>query len=63
VGLAVTGIAGPSGATPSKPVGLVYMALANRARTIVERHIFHGDRLAVKSQAAQLALNLLRLRV
>lgn len=60
VGLSVTGIAGPTGATPAKPVGLVYMALADGARTVVERHIFHGDRLAVKSQAAQLALNLLR---
>ena len=63
VGLAVTGIAGPTGATPAKPVGLVYMALADLARTVVERHLFHGDRLAIKSQAAQMALDLLRRRL
>lgn len=60
VGLAITGIAGPGGGMPRKPVGLVYVAVANGRRTAVKRYQFHGDRLAVKSQAAQLALDLLR---
>ena len=60
VGLAITGIAGPTGATSSKPVGLVYMALADRRRTRVKRFHFHGDRRAVKEQAAQMALDWLR---
>ena len=60
LGLAITGIAGPGGGTPRKPVGLVYMAVSDRRGTVVKRYQFHGDRLAIKSQAAQLALDLLR---
>lgn len=60
IGLAVTGIAGPSGGTKTKPVGLVYLAVADRRGIAVQRHHFHGDRLAVRGQAAQAALDLLR---
>jgi nicotinamide-nucleotide amidase len=57
--LAVTGIAGPGGATPSKPVGLVFVAAARRRRpTRVERHRFAGDRAAVRTAAAAAALDL-----
>ena len=62
VGLAVsvTGIAGPGGATPGKPVGLVHFGLAARgAATRTERRVFAGDRGAVRAQAARLALELL----
>lgn len=61
-GLAITGIAGPSGGTAKKPVGLVYIALADRHRTVIRRHRVHGDRLSIKHQACQLALDTLRRR-
>jgi nicotinamide-nucleotide amidase len=60
VGLAITGIAGPTGGTANKPVGLVYLALADQRRSLVKRCLFHGDRLAIKEQACQSALAFLR---
>ncbi len=61
VGISVTGIAGPGGATPSKPVGLVYIALNADDGTAVTREFrFHGDRSVIKQRSAQAALDLLR---
>ncbi len=60
LGVAVTGIAGPSGGSRHKPVGLVYLAVADRRRTAVKRYRFHGDRLAIKAQTADGALDQLR---
>ncbi|MBI3323853.1 MAG: competence/damage-inducible protein A [Candidatus Omnitrophica bacterium] len=60
IGIGITGIAGPTGSTPKKPVGLVYMALAGKRTVTARRYLFHGDRLAVKHQAAQMALDWLR---
>jgi nicotinamide-nucleotide amidase len=58
--IAVTGIAGPGGATAGKPVGLVYLAIARRGHdTKVERQQFAGDRQAVRNAAAERALELL----
>lgn len=48
VGMSVTGIAGPDGGTPAKPVGLVYLGLAWGERVEVTRHIWQGDREANK---------------
>lgn len=59
VGLAVTGIAGPGGASPEKPAGLVYIAVTGPADR-VRRFRFAGGRDAVREQAAQAALELLR---
>jgi nicotinamide-nucleotide amidase len=60
VAIAVTGIAGPGGATPGKPVGLVYLALARRGReTAVERHQFPGDRAAVREATVERAIEIL----
>ena len=59
LGLAITGIAGPGGATPTKPVGLVYLALAPDGECLVEKHTFSGQREEVKYRASQAALNLL----
>lgn len=57
--LAETGIAGPGGATATKPVGLVFIALARRGRrTLVERHVLPGDRAAIREAAAALGLEL-----
>lgn len=58
-GVAISGIAGPGGGSESKPVGLVYVAVADRSRTAVERYIFNGSRQMVKMQAAMAALVLL----
>ena len=60
VGVATTGIAGPSGGTREKPVGLVWHAVHYRGRTRVERRIFPGDRTTIKRRAANLALDLVR---
>jgi PncC family amidohydrolase len=56
IGLSVTGIAGPSGGTPGKPVGTVYMGLAAESGSWVRKHLFSGDRLAIKRQTADQAL-------
>ncbi len=63
VGLSTTGIAGPTGGTPEKPVGLVYMGVSIRGNTTVIERIFKGDRLMVKKQAALTVLNLVRLKL
>ncbi len=57
--VAVTGIAGPGGATETKPVGLVYMAVSDGARTVVSRFQFPGDRRAVREAAVREACSLL----
>lgn len=59
VGLSVTGIAGPTGGTPDKPVGLVYIALSARDFERCQRFVWQGDRLANKSQSAEAALHML----
>ncbi|MFH1238621.1 MAG: competence/damage-inducible protein A [bacterium] len=58
--LAVTGIAGPRGATPEKPVGLVYIALAAKDEEIVKEYHFIGSRQEIKFVSAMAALDLLR---
>ena len=58
--LADTGIAGPSGATPGKPVGLFYIGLSNRAGTYSQKHNFQGDREQNKLDAAEAALSWLK---
>ena len=72
IGLGITGIAGPTGATKAKPVGLVYIALSlsfpsprkrgkrESTKTIVRQFNFLGSRVEIKHQAAQAALDLLR---
>jgi nicotinamide-nucleotide amidase len=59
-GLAVTGIAGPTGGTPEKPVGLVFMGLAGPHGVESRRHHFPGDRDMVKTLTAETALDWLR---
>lgn len=64
IAVAVTGIAGPGGGSPNKPVGLVYIAAARRGEEVlVERHQFPGDRSAVRRSTVQRALELLLSRV
>jgi len=54
--LADTGIAGPSGATPGKPVGLFYIGLSHQAGTHSQKHDFQGNREQNKRRAAEAAL-------
>jgi nicotinamide-nucleotide amidase len=57
--IAVTGIAGPGGATPTKPVGLVHMAVARSgAPTLHAREVFPGDRAAIRLASVDAALDL-----
>jgi nicotinamide-nucleotide amidase len=58
--LAVTGIAGPTGGTKDKPVGLVFLALADKRTEVVRSHQFSGDREVIRFRASQAALDLLR---
>jgi nicotinamide-nucleotide amidase len=60
-GVGITGIAGPSGGTPEKPVGTVHLALAGPARTETVQRLYRGDRQRIRRQAAFEALNMLRL--
>jgi PncC family amidohydrolase len=59
-GIAITGIAGPDGGSPEKPVGTVFVAVATPAGVQVRRFRFPGGRGAVKWQSAQAALDMLR---
>jgi len=58
--VADTGIAGPGGAAPGKPVGLFYLGLSHKEGTISRKHVFSGTREENKQQAAQTALLLVR---
>ncbi len=60
-GIGITGIAGPTGGTPEKPVGTVHLALAGPKGTEHLHRLYRGDRERVRRQAAYEALNLLRI--
>jgi PncC family amidohydrolase len=60
VAVSITGIAGPGGGSAEKPVGLTYIAAATRSGVFrVERHVWAGERIAVKEQSADAALRLM----
>jgi len=60
VSVAVTGIAGPTGGTPDKPVGLVYIACHAGGKTVVSKRQFKGNRDKVREQSVVAALDLVR---
>ncbi len=60
VGVGVTGIAGPGGGSPEKPVGTVAIAASTAAGTRSRMFRFHGERDQVKFQASQAALDMVR---
>lgn len=61
IAVAVTGIAGPTGGTAEKPVGLVHLAVAGRGdRMIHRRTVFSGDRAAVREQSVAVGLEMVR---
>jgi len=55
-----TGVAGPSGGTPEKPVGLFYLGLAARDASLSQKHTFRGNREENKRDAGEAALNMLK---
>ncbi len=57
--IAVTGIAGPGGGTPDKPVGLVYIGCFVNGKIVVTENHFHGNRMEIRQQTTQEALSLL----
>lgn len=58
IAVAVTGIAGPSGGTAEKPVGLVHVACATKTKTVHAKHMFSGDRSAIRLSAVEAALKM-----
>jgi len=60
IGLGITGVAGPTGATKTKPVGLVYVALATKDNQRFKKFNFKGGRLAIKRKSASSSLKLLK---
>jgi PncC family amidohydrolase len=58
IGISVSGIAGPTGGTPEKPVGTVWIGLSAPNGELVNHHLWTGDRLSIKEQSAQAALRL-----
>jgi len=63
LGLAVTGIAGPGGSTPEKPVGLVYICLASDESVVCEEFRLNGKRGEIKFQASEAALEMIKKHV
>ena len=60
IGIGITGIAGPTGGTPEKPVGLVYIGFSTQKETIVEKHQFNVGRIAFKRKVLEKVLSLLQ---
>lgn len=63
IGIGITGIAGPSGETADKPVGLVYIAVDIKGTVDVKRYLFSGNRINIKKRSALFAINMLRIRL
>lgn len=60
VGVGITGVAGPGGGTPDKPVGLVHLCVTSADRVVPARVVLGGDRAAVRSRSVVVALHLVR---
>jgi len=60
ISLSITGVAGPTGGTPEKPVGLVYIAIATNKSTLVKKLNLSGDRNKIRNYTSIAALNLIR---
>jgi nicotinamide-nucleotide amidase len=63
LGVGITGVAGPNGGTPEKPVGLVFHALASSTGTEVVQRTFPGDRKRIRRFASTMALDMVRKRL
>jgi len=63
IGVSITGIAGPDGGTPTKPVGLVYIGYSDSNICCAEKHIFIGERADIKEQSVNSAFHLVRKKI
>lgn len=63
ISVAITGIAGPEGGTEQKPVGTVYIAVADSGETTVEHHVYPGGREKMRTRTVHTALNCIRLKM
>jgi nicotinamide-nucleotide amidase len=63
LGVGITGVAGPTGGTEEKPVGLVYIAVSDGKKTEVLEKKFPGDRDRIRKFASQQALDMIRRRL
>jgi len=59
IGVGITGIAGPSGGTAEKPVGLVYIAVCSKGATLCTKNVFDGSRTEVKKRSVTKALDMI----
>jgi PncC family amidohydrolase len=59
IGLYITGIAGPAGGSPEKPVGTVFIALATKKEVFVRKFLFSGNRHEVRKRSSEEALTML----
>jgi len=59
IGVGITGIAGPSGGTAEKPVGLVYIAVCSKGATVCTKNVFDGSRTEVKKRSVTKALDMI----
>jgi len=63
IGVAISGIAGPDGGMPDKPVGTVYIGVANEKKVIVKKYQFFGDRLKIVERSSNTAYNMVRMLI
>jgi nicotinamide-nucleotide amidase len=63
IGISTTGIAGPTGGSPEKPIGLIWIGYSDKDKTFAMQFNFGGERRIVKERAAQAALELLRRKI
>ena len=60
IGIATTGIAGPTGGSKEKPVGLVYISISTKKDTFVKKYVFEGSRIENKKNSCDASLKLLK---